>query len=424
MRIGIIGLGYVGLPLFLELDKKILVHGYDHDQNRVKELKHGIDRNSLLSKISFRPNKKSFSSQIEDIKNCNIFIVTLPTPVDKNNQPNIENIKNITYQLSKIIKNKDLIIYESTFFPGLTNDILIPILEKGSQLKCRFDSHRHKKYFSVGYSPERVNPGDSVKNIRNIKKIISATNKNALKKMEEVYSFVDVGLFKTSNIKAAEASKVIENIQRDINIALMNELSKIFNKMNIDTTEVIEAASTKWNFMKLTPGFVGGHCIGIDPYYLAHKAKKVGIKPKIILQGRNINESMSKFAANKIIDISKAKNINEKTSKVLIMGFSFKENCNDIRNSKIFDLYKNLKTFFYNIDIYDPYVNKTIAKEIFDINLLNSPKKNNYDVIIVAVKHDLFKKNSLSKLNIKLKKNSLFFDLKKTYPKLKSDFTL
>ena len=425
MKICVIGLGYVGLPLFLQLGKSFKVHGYDYDANRVNELKRGFDKNNSINKAKVKIKNNLISDKLSTLKEFNVYIITLPTPVNKKNQPDIKNIINITTKLSKIIKNNDLVIYESTFYPGLTEEILIPILEKDSNLNCKFNNTKHIKQFSVGYSPERVNPGDKNKNIQNIKKIISATNNQALIKMNRIYSsFVKVGLYKTSNIKTAEASKVIENIQRDLNIALMNEFSTIFNKMDINTSEVIEAASTKWNFVKFEPGFVGGHCIGIDPYYLAYKAKRIGIKPKIILQGRYLNESMAKYASKMIIKRSHEANINFDLSKVLIMGFSFKENCNDIRNSKIFDIYKQLKKSFNYIDVFDPLVDLKDIKKMYDINMLNRPPKMKYDIIIVAVKHEIFRKNSFKKLRINTKKKYLLFDLKKTYPHLKSDFSL
>ena len=425
MKISVIGLGYVGLPLFLELSKNFMVRGFDHDSIRVNELKRGFDKNDNTNNLKLKKKNNLISNNLSSLINSNVFIITLPTPINKKNQPDIKNIINITNKLSKIIKKDDLVIYESTFYPGLTEEILIPILEKGSNLICRYDNTRNEKNFSVGYSPERVNPGDKNKNIKNINKIISATNKKALIKMNKIYSsFVKVGLHKTSNIKTAEASKVIENIQRDLNIALMNELSTIFNKMDINTSEVLDAASTKWNFVKFEPGFVGGHCIGIDPYYLAFKAKKIGIKPKIILQGRYLNESMAKYASKMIVKKSHELKVNSDSARVLIMGFSFKENCNDIRNSKIFDIYQQLKKTFTKIDVFDPLVDLKDVKKMYDIDMISSPSKAKYDVVIVAVKHEIFKKNSLQRLKINTKKNYILFDLKNTYPNLRSHFSL
>ena len=425
MKISVIGLGYVGLPLFLELSKNFMVQGFDHDSIRVNELKRGFDKNDNTNNLKLKKKNNLISNNLSSLINSNVFIITLPTPINKKNHPDIKNIINITNKLSKIIKKDDLIIYESTFYPGLTEEILIPILEKGSNLICRYDNTRNEKNFSVGYSPERVNPGDKNKNIKNINKIISATNKKALIKMNKIYSsFVKVGLHKTSNIKTAEASKVIENIQRDLNIALMNELSTIFTKMDINTSEVLDAASTKWNFVKFEPGFVGGHCIGIDPYYLAFKAKKIGIKPKIILQGRYLNESMAKYASKMIVKRSQEIKVNFDSARVLIMGFSFKENCNDIRNSKIFDIYQQLKKTFTKIDVFDPLVDLKDVKKMYDINMISSPSKAKYDVVIVAVKHEIFKKNSLQRLKINTKKKYILFDLKNTYPNLRSHFSL
>lgn len=425
MKISIIGLGYVGLPLLIELSKKFKTVGYDSDSKRISELKKGFDRNDANKIQKIKLKKKILTDKIENIKDSDVYIITLPTPVNIKNLPDLKNIISITRDISNYIKNKNLVIYESTFYPGLTEETLVPILEKGSNLKCRFEKNNIKKYFSVGYSPERINPGDKIHTIKNIKKIISASNKIALKIMNNIYStIINAGVYETLSIKTAEASKVIENIQRDINIALVNEFSKIFNKMNLDTSEVLKAASTKWNFVNFEPGFVGGHCIGIDPYYLAFKAKQIGIQPKIILQGRKINEGMSNYAAKMIFKKSKIHRVNFNKAKVLIMGFAFKENCNDIRNTKIFDLYKQLKQKFKFIDLFDPYVDKLETKKYYKINIYEKAPKKTYDILIVAVKHKKFKLHSFEDMNIKCKKNYLLFDLKNTYPKLHSEFSL
>ncbi|MDB2515578.1 nucleotide sugar dehydrogenase, partial [Candidatus Pelagibacter bacterium] len=330
IKIGIIGLGYVGLPLAIEFSKITNVVGYDLDKKRVIELKEKKDRNFEVKKKNLTHNKKlKLTSDIKNLSDCNFFIVTLPTPIKKNKEPDLKILINGTKNLSKIIKKNSVIVYESTVYPGCTEDICVPIINKYSGLK-------YNKDFFCGYSPERINVGDKAHNLTNVKKIVSGSNAKTLKLINYVYSkIIKAGTFPVKNIKIAESAKIIENVQRDLNIALINEISIIFDKLSIDTRQVIEAAKTKWNYIDFKPGMVGGHCIGVDPYYLTYKAKNLNYSPKIILSGRKINDSMSSIYFNRVKKISNKNNINLNKKKVLVMGLSFKENCNDIRNSKI-----------------------------------------------------------------------------------------
>ena len=364
-KICILGLGYVGLPLAFEFSKKFKVTGFDLNKQKIKNLKNNIDTTGEIEiKNLNKLNKISFTSNIEECKNCNIFIVTVPTPILKNKKPDLSYLKKASSFISRVIKKNDLVIYESTTFPGCTEEICIPIIEKKSKLILNTD-------FLCGYSPERVNPSDKKHKIPNINKIVSGSNSKALRKVVNLYKkIIKAKIIKTSNIKVAEAAKVIENTQRDINIAFVNELMIIFNRLNIDTNEVLKAASSKWNFLKFNPGLVGGHCIGVDPYYLEFKAKQLGIKPQVISAGRNINDSIPKFVIKKIFEILKIrKNLKDKTN-ILILGITFKENCNDFRNSKIFDIIRLLKKNGLNVDVFDPVADPNLLFKEHRIKLL------------------------------------------------------
>ena len=410
-RIAIIGLGYVGLPLAIEFGKKFDTIGYDSNNKRINYLLKGIDQNNeIKNKIIKRSKKLLLTNDVEKINQCNYFIITVPTPIYNNKKPNLKFIINATKLVAKKIKKNDTVIYESTVFPGTTEEICVPILEKISKLK-------HNKDFFTGYSPERINPGDSKHTLTKIKKVISGSNPKIANKINLLYrSIIKAGTFKAPSIKVAESAKVIENTQRDINIAFINELSIIFNKLNIDTNEVLKAAKTKWNFMSFNPGLVGGHCIGVDPYYLSDKAKSVGYNPEIILAGRKINDSMGKYIANQIKKILKKNKIKlENKTRILILGIAFKENCSDIRNTKVIDIYKNLNKLRVNVDITDPYVNKDEVRFEYGINLLSYKKirYNNYKIIIHAVNHSKFKKINFTKLK---KNGCLIYDVKSTLP--------
>ena len=409
-KIAVVGLGYVGLPLSIEFSKHFKTVGFDIDKKRINQLKDFNDINNEISLAEIKNKKKlTFSSNIEDIKKCNTFIITVPTPVDKKNKPDLKNIFKSCLIIGKILKKKDLIIFESTVYPGLTEEVCIPKIEKYSKLKINKD-------FYCGYSPERINPGDKKRTLSKIIKITSGSNLIASKIVDNLYKkIIKAGTFNVSSIKVAEASKVIENTQRDLNVAFVNELSMIFSKMNIDTEEVLDAANTKWNFQKFTPGLVGGHCIGVDPYYLTYKAKRLGLKPKIILSGRKVNNNMSKFITKKINNnIKLKKNIN---SRILIMGITFKENCSDIRNTKVIDLYNQLSKTNNIVDVYDPTVNKIEVKKIYNLKLMNILKKNYYDAIVISVAHNLFRNIGFKKIRSYGKKKCLIFDLKYLFDK-------
>jgi UDP-N-acetyl-D-galactosamine dehydrogenase len=398
--IAIIGLGYVGLPLAVAFAKKYPVIGFDINQSRVDQLKKGFDMtleiesNKLIavSSSSFKELNKSkqgfiATTNLDDISSATIYIITVPTPVDKNHKPDLTPLFKASKTVSQVLKKGDIVIYESTVYPGATEEECIPILEKGSSLI-------YNKDFFAGYSPERINPGDKEHTVEKILKVTSGSTPEIAKYIDNLYNnVITAGTFKAASIKVAEAAKVIENSQRDINIAFVNELSKIFNLMDIDTNEVLAAAATKWNFIKFTPGLVGGHCIGVDPYYLADKAQKLGYNPQIILSGRRLNDSMGSFVASETVKLMINKNISIKESKVLVMGITFKEDCPDIRNSRVIDVINELKTYNLQVDVYDPWANKEEVKQEYDIDLLSNNKEiaTNYQAIILAVSHQKFK---------------------------------
>ena len=411
-KIAVIGLGYVGLPLAVEFSKKYSVIGFDIDRDRIDELKNNFDRtNEIPQEILEESNDLKLTFSKEDIAESNIYIVTVPTPVDKSNHPDFGPLQSSSTMIASLLKKGDLVIYESTVYPGATEEICVPILQRVSNL-------RYNEDFSCGYSPERINPGDREHKLTNIKKITSGSNVEASKLVDELYrSIVTVGTFNTSSIAVAEAAKVIENTQRDVNIALSNELAIIFNKLNIDTAEVLEAASTKWNFIPFAPGLVGGHCIGVDPYYLTYKAVEVGYHPEIILAGRRINDNMGQYIAeNTIIELAK-KGINAIGSKVLIMGLTFKENCPDMRNTKIVSIKEHLTEYNCRVDVTDPFANKSEAKKLFDIDLIEFDLIRGYDAVILAVKHDKYLQLSKSIWSKIVKKNGVLIDVKSAITK-------
>ena len=417
-KISIIGLGYVGLPLAISFSKFYKVVGFDLSKERISDLRKGSDETLEVKKNTILKAKNlMFTSNLNDLKKCNCHIVTVPTPIDKFNKPDFSNLISASQMIGKILKKNDIVIYESTVYPGATEEICVPILEKKSDLIYNND-------FFVGYSPERMNPGDKKHTVENIIKVTSGSNEGTANFVNKLYkSIVKAGTYKASSIKVAEAAKVIENTQRDINISLINELSLIFDKIDIDTEEVLKAAGTKWNFLPFKPGLVGGHCIGVDPYYLTYKSKKLGYDPKIILAGRKLNDNMSTHIVNKLFLKMDKKKIKVSNSKILIMGLTFKENCPDIRNSKVFDLAKQLKKSKAKVSVYDPWVNNKIHK-LNGISLIKKPIKNNYDCIILAVAHNFFKKMGIKKIKNFTKKNHIIFDLKYIFPENFSDLRL
>ena len=406
-KIAIIGLGYVGLPLAMEFDKSREVVGYDIDTKRIEELQSNYDNTLEVNSKELKNLKNTiFTNELSDIKECVIYIITVPTPVHIDKGPNLTPLISASEMIGKVLKPGDLVIYESTVYPGATEEVCIPILEKISRLKLNKD-------FTCGYSPERINPGDKDRHVTSIMKVTSGSSKAAAIEVNNLYKeIITAGTHLAESIKIAEASKVIENTQRDLNIALVNELSIIFNKLDIDTESVLKAAGTKWNFLSFNPGLVGGHCIGVDPYYLIHKSKEVGYTPELILSARKINEYMGEHITHKIVELMRLKNILLERANVLIMGFSFKENCPDFRNTRIIDVHHNFEKLGCKIDIYDPYVSKVAVKKEFNINLINEPEKSKYDVILMAVAHDEFRKISLQKLTSFAKEIHVLYDVK------------
>ena len=406
-KIAIIGLGYVGLPLAVEFDKSREVVGFDIDTKRIEELQNNNDATLEVATKELKNLKNTiFTNELSDIKECLIYIITVPTPVHIDKGPNLIPLKSASEMIGKILKPGDLVIYESTVYPGATEEVCIPILEKISRLKLNKD-------FTCGYSPERINPGDKDRHVTSIMKVTSGSSKAAAIEVNNLYKeIITAGTHLAESIKVAEASKVIENTQRDLNIALVNELSIIFNKLDIDTESVLKAAGTKWNFLSFNPGLVGGHCIGVDPYYLIHKSKQVGYTPELILSARKINEYMGEYITHKIVDLMRLKKILVADANILIMGFSFKENCPDFRNTRIIDVNHNFEKLGCKIDIYDPYVSKVEVKKEFNINLINEPEKSKYDVILMAVAHDEFRKISLKKLKSFARKTHVLYDVK------------
>jgi len=419
IKLAVVGLGYVGLPLALEFAKRRKVIGFDINKERIKELKSGIDRNLEFSKKELKQSKKlDFTNSVEKVKSAKYYIITVPTPVDKFKKPDLTPLLKSSEMISKIIKKEDLIIYESTVFPGCIEEVCVPVLEKFSKLKFNKD-------FFCGYSPERVNPGDKEHTISNIKKITSGSTPKVADLVDDLYNeIVTVGTHKAPNIKVAEAAKVIENTQRDLNIALINEFSILFNKLNIDTYDVLKAAESKWNFLPFKPGLVGGHCIGVDPYYLTYKAESVGYHPKIILAGRELNDGMGSYVAKRLIKKMKKKNIKIKGAKILVLGLTFKENCPDIRNTGVKGIIIELKKHKCQLDLFDPYVKLKDMKVSYNILENLKLNQNTYDSIIIAVAHDKFKKLSLSKIKSLCKINHVIFDLKNIFNSNKVDLKL
>ena len=408
LKIAVIGLGYVGLPLALEFGKKSSTIGFDINEKRVSELKNKIDFTNESDKNDFDDASNiSFTDNKEDLKAANFYIVTVPTPVDDNMIPDLGPVRKASEMLGGVLSEGDVVVYESTVYPGATEEIAVPALERVSGLKFN-------KEFYVGYSPERINPGDKVNRLPTITKITAGSTPEIADYVDAVYrTIITAGTHKAPSIKVAEAAKVIENTQRDVNIALVNELSIIFDKLNIDTHAVIEAAGTKWNFQKLFPGLVGGHCIGVDPYYLAHKAEKVGYYPEIINSARRINEGMASYAAHKLIRAMNSKKIHVVDSNILVLGFTFKENCPDIRNTQVINLVNELKEHNADVDVYDPWADSTDVSFEYGLNLLQGFIQNKkYDAIVCAVAHNQFRDLSKESLLSMMKSHHVVFDMK------------
>ena len=428
MKVAVIGLGYVGLPLALKLAKKFQVIGFDTNQIRINNLKNKVDSNREFSEINFKNIRNiDFTNKEKNLKNLDFYIIAVPTPIYKNKNPNLNSLISAVKLVAKNIKNQSTVIIESTVYPGVTEEICVPILKKISKLRyLNFDNTRNIKGFFCGFCPERVNPGDKIHTIDKITKVISGSNNLAIKKIKKLYYSVNGNnIYIAKSIKVAEAAKIIENTQRDLNIALINELSQIFKKININTRDVLNAASTKWNFIKLYPGLVGGHCIGVDPYYLTHMCKKINFKPKVILAGRKINDEMPLYVANCFLNSLKKNKLKFSNCRILIAGLSFKENVSDIRNSKSIEIIKILKKKKLNLDIYDPLVPSKFIDNQIIIKNINEIKNKYYDAILLLVPHNVIIREFLRNLkHFKKNKKIIIFDIKNSLPKIKSNFIL
>lgn len=411
-RVAVIGLGYVGLPLAVEFGRKYKTIGFDINGHRISELNKFVDSTLEVENDYLKETLNSglfkVSQQVSDLQNCNVFIITVPTPTDKNNRPVLTPLIKASETVGSVLKAGDIVIYESTVYPGVTEDECVPVLERVSNLKFNDD-------FFVGYSPERINPGDKQHTITKILKVTSGSTPEAAETIDQLYnSIIKAGTFRASSIKVAEAAKVIENSQRDINIAFVNELSMIFTLIGINTNEVLEAAGTKWNFLKFKPGLVGGHCIGVDPYYLAQKAQEVGYHPEIILAGRRLNDQMGKYVATETIKLMIRKDIQVKGSSILVLGFTFKENCPDVRNTKVIDIIRELESYHVNFLVVDPWAKPSDVRKEYQIEISQSIPEQKFDAIILAVGHNEFTDIDIRNM---LKDNSVLYDVKGLLPK-------
>jgi UDP-N-acetyl-D-galactosamine dehydrogenase len=407
-KLGVIGLGYVGLPIALEFAKKISVIGFDINPKRIEMMKNGIDPSNELEKEDFNGCDITFTDSLDILKEARFFIVAVPTPVDEHNVPDLVPVTKASETIGKVLKKGDYVVFESTVYPGCTEEDCLPIIEKLSGLKTVTD-------FKLGYSPERINPGDKEHTLSSIIKVVSGCDEESLEEIAKVYELVvKAGVYRASSIKVAEAAKIIENTQRDLNIALMNELSVIFDRMDINTFEVLEAAGTKWNFLKFQPGLVGGHCIGVDPYYLTYKAKELGYHSEVILSGRSINDNMGKYVAKKVIQHIIRNSGDVKASKVLVKGATFKENVSDIRNSKVSDVVKSLQEYYVNVDVEDPYADSDELQHEYGFGLVKNPA-NDYDAVIITVPHQEYLALDDSFYSGITKEHGLVADLKGIY---------
>ncbi len=411
VRIGIVGLGYVGLPLAVEFGKQFEVIGFDIHQARIDELKTGHDHTLEVSDEELKEaTKLSYTASLEDIRPCNVYIVTVPTPIDEHKSPDFTPLIKASESLSKVLKPNDVVIYESTVYPGATEEVCVPLLEKSGLT--------FNKDFYCGYSPERINPGDKLHRVTNILKVTSGSTPEIADFVDALYrSVIVAGTHKASSMKVAEAAKVIENTQRDVNIALINELALIFNRLGIDTEEVLKAAGTKWNFLPFRPGLVGGHCIGVDPYYLTFKAQAVGYNPEIILAGRRLNDNMGAYVVQQVVKMMLKKKINVMGARVLILGLTFKEDCPDVRNTRVIDMVKELAEYEAQVDVYDPWADKAEAKHEYGIDLIDHLAQNEYDAIILAVKHHQFVEMGAEGIRALGKNPSVLFDVKYVLPR-------
>ncbi len=410
IKIGIVGLGYVGLPLAVEFGKKFKVIGFDINTKRIRELDNGIDFTREVEPNELKQSNLQYSDKIVALSDCNVFIITVPTPIDAYKRPDLMPLISASEMVASVLKKEDVVIYESTVYPGATEDDCVPVLEKKSKLRFNQD-------FYVGYSPERINPGDKVHRLIDIKKVTSGSTPKTATFVDELYqTIITAGTHKASSIKVAEASKVIENTQRDLNISLINELALIFNRLEIDTKEVLAAAGTKWNFLPYTPGLVGGHCIGVDPYYLTHKAQQVGYHPEVILAGRRVNDQMGRYIADAVMRLMSQKRIHIVDSNILVLGLAFKENCPDLRNTRVVDLIKGLQNHNATVDTYDPWVSKDEAHNELHLKINNEPEQGKYDAIVLAVAHDEFMQLGAEGIHEFGKEQHVLYDIKSVLP--------
>lgn len=419
IKLAIVGLGYVGLPLAVEFGKHRSVVGFDINKSRIESLRGGHDSTLEVSDHELLSAKSlSFSSDLNELERCNVFVVTVPTPIDEYNQPDLTPLIKASESIGKVLKKGNIVIYESTVYPGATEEDCVPVLEKFSGLKFNVD-------FFAGYSPERINPGDKEHRVTTIKKVTAGSTPEVADLVDSLYREIIVaGTHKASSIRVAEAAKVIENTQRDLNIALINELAIIFNKMGIDTEAVLEAAGTKWNFLPFRPGLVGGHCIGVDPYYLTHKAQSIGYHPEIILAGRRLNDSMGAYVVSQLVKAMLKQRIHVDGAKVLIMGLAFKENCPDLRNTRIVDIVRELAEYNIAVDVYDPWVSGAEAEHEYGIMPIDSPVENTYDAVVVAVAHNEFRSMGAAKIRALGKDKHVLYDLKYLLERGQSDIRL
>lgn len=410
-KIAVIGMGYVGLPLAAEFGKRMPTVGFDINSRRIRELKSGIDSTREVSQEELSEARHiTFTDSADDLESCNVYIVTVPTPIDRYKRPDLSPLEAASRTVGKVLKDGDVVVYESTVYPGATEEVCVPILEAGSGLKLNKD-------FFAGYSPERINPGDHEHRVTTIKKVTSGSTPEAADFVDALYgSIITAGTHKASSIRVAEAAKVIENIQRDVNIALINELALIFNRLEIDTLEVLEAAGTKWNFLPFRPGLVGGHCIGVDPYYLTHKAQEIGYHPEVILAGRRVNDGMGVYVAGQVIKTLNRKGLLSRDTRVLVMGLTFKENCPDLRNTRVIDIIEELQAYNVQVDVYDPWVDAEAAEAEYGVTPIKELKQGAYHAIVLAVAHDEFRKMGSRSLRVLGKDNCILYDVKHVLP--------
>ena len=411
-RIGVVGLGYVGLPLAVEFGKHYETVGFDIKSARVDELRSGRDSTLEVGRAELKAaSRLRYTDNLADLRRCKLFVVTVPTPIDDHNRPDLTPLLRSSESVGKVIKPGAVVVYESTVYPGCTEEVCVPILERESGLKFNQD-------FFVGYSPERINPGDKLHRLTTIRKVTAGSTPEVAEFVDKIYgSIVTAGTHKASSIRVAEAAKVIENTQRDVNIALINELAMIFNKLGLDTEEVLESAGSKWNFLPFRPGLVGGHCIGVDPYYLTHKAQEVGYHPEMILAGRRINDNMGGYVATEIVRLMNLKRIHAMGSRVLVLGLTFKENCPDLRNSKVADVVRELQGYGAKVDVCDPWVNRAEARHEYGITPIRTPKRGQYDAIVAAVAHNEFKEMGIDAIRKFGRRNHVVYDIKYVFPK-------